>query len=220
MEEQPVSEGFFIESAATGRFRRYRTSEAGTWRIPAVSKSKSPSGTDNGEALVRLAFIGFLFLQGLLSGLSLSALYEAFSDRAPGEFLRQYAHRANEMRRYFFIGVTYSVTGSLCLLGGDEKMLSSMKRGKPSSRAQSHNVLLVLVYFTALVLTMLCSRLDVRITYLAMHMEDSDMLSNADQDVVHHWKGLCVPRSLLCIAGWLVSCYRFVVMRSHVKHDE
>merc|ERR1712194_284227 len=108
------------------------------------------------------------------------------------------------MRRYFFIGITYSLTGSLCLLGGDEEMLASMKgNNTPSSRARSHNVLLVLVYFTALVLTMLCSRLDVRITNRAMHMEDDDVLSNADQGVVHHWKGLCVPRSLLCVAGWL-----------------
>ena len=170
------------------------------------------------QVMIRFAFVGFLFLQGLLSGLSLSALYEAFTVRSPGEFIAQYSTRANEIRRYFFVGITFCFTGSLCML--DEDVLDSMKGGNnPSSMARS-NMSLVLVHFAALIITLLCSHVDVHISNIAMQIDDDDVISYDDLQAVNKWRGFCVPRSILCILGWLVSCYRFVITRSNVQRDE
>lgn len=218
-----TSEGFYIESAATGRFRRYHGASDGdtrsSWRLPISAPSNTKKEFDV-DRVVQFAFVAFLFLQGILSGLSLSALYEALASRSPEEFLIQYsANRANEMRRYFFIGISFCVTGSLCLL--DENTISQYRKGGSTSKSNNMSVTLLCLYFIALLLTLLCSRVDVHMSNIAAQINDGGMLSNVDlQSGVHKWRGFSVPRSCICIAGWLVSCYRFAITRSNVQNEE
>lgn len=218
------TEGFYIESASTGRFRRYHGERDGgtrSWKIPALPNQKS--NEPDVKVMQRFAFVIFLFLQGILSGLSLSALYEAFTARSPGDFLLQYAARSNETRRYFFTGISLCATGSLCMLDGDTlaQVLDFVKgRNTISTTAKSNmSIVLVLVYFVALLLTLLCSRVDVHISNIALQI-GGDISDEDLQSVVEKWRGFAVPRSILSILGWLISCYRFVSMRSNVERDE
>jgi hypothetical protein len=158
--------------------------------------------------VIRVAFIGFLFLQGIMSGLSVSALYEAFASDSPREFVAQHlAARANEIRRYFFIGITFCVTGSLCMLEEETHFMSTTK-------SNSSLWYFILSYFIALIMTLLCSNVDVRMSNISaqiyaegIHIPDEKLLS-----ILHQWRGFTVTRSILCFVGWMMYGYRFVVM--------
>lgn len=217
------SEGFYFEGA-NGRFRRYYQANDGSktrrgWRL-SISQGKTNSAEDDVQKLIRFAFIAFLFLSGLLGGLSLSALYEGFTVRSPGDFIVQYSTRASETRRYFFIGITLCCTGSLCL-GEGFCEISDVIKGKTTrlSGVAKSNIGLVVIYFSALVVTLLCSRVDVRISTIATQLQNTNS-GVVPSSVVEEWRGFAVPRSILCILGWLVSCYRFVVTRSNSQHVE
>lgn len=186
------------------------------------NKNSNDDGELDVQVMFRFAFVGFLFIQGILSGLSLSALYEVFTARSPVEFFAQHSARANEVRRYFFIGISLCATGCLCMLDEDTvtNVLDFFKgKNTPGSTAKS-NMILVLNYFVALIITILCSRIDFRISNIATHISGGDLYDGDLQSIVNKWRGFAVPRSLLCILGWLISCYRFVAMRSSSQREE
>jgi len=58
-----TTESFFIESAATGRFRRCTPNQSSRDNDLTVNNQESIE-----ERLFRFSFVVFLFLQGLLSG--------------------------------------------------------------------------------------------------------------------------------------------------------
>ena len=58
-----ITESFFIESAATGRFRRCTPNQLSRDNALTVNNQESIE-----ERLFRFSFVVFLFLQGLLSG--------------------------------------------------------------------------------------------------------------------------------------------------------
>ena len=60
-----TTESFFIESAATGRFRRCTSNKLQSSRDNALTVNDQESIE---ERLFRFSFVVFLFLQGLLSG--------------------------------------------------------------------------------------------------------------------------------------------------------
>ena len=228
------SEGYFQESACNGRFRRCLgasdcDNRTRGWRLPNSSSSSSTAAVNASEEVlnaqvIRIAFVGFLFLQGIISGLSVSALYEAFASDSPRVFVAQHSvARANEIRRYFFIGITLCVTGGLCMLEEDDvaQIFVIIKGGSssaPRNTAKRNSGLwyFILSYFIALVMTLLCSHVDVRTTNIlaqiniqGIHIPDEKLLS-----ILHQWRGFTVPRSIMCFLGWLISCYRFVIMRA------
>ena len=224
--EVVISEDFYVESAATGRFRRHYPSEDNGsrrgWRLSTAHHNDNLRGEIDNETLTRFAFISFLFLQGLLSGLSLSSFYEAFISRSRLDFIVQYSARAVETRRYFFIGITLSATGSLCLLNGDiSTQLADVWKGKNTlSSITKSNLSLVMVYFFALIVTLLCSFVDVKISKMAMDININNISGASLESIINEWRALAVSRSILCILGWLVSCYRFVVARSNDQREE
>jgi len=103
----------------------------------------------------------------------------------------------------------------------DEDVLDSL-RGKPApTNMGKSNMSLALVYFAALIITLLCSHVDVRISNIEIQINDGDMISNEDlKFVVREFRKFSVPRSTLCIVGWLVACCRFVIMKGNVQLDE
>lgn len=215
-------ETFYVESASNGRFRRDYNPRSG--KLPTTSSEGNNSSQKKKLGVHAIAFVCFLFLQGILSGLSLTALYEARSiaNVSPGEFIAQYSFsKANETRRYFFIGITWCFTGSLCLFSED--VLSVKGNNALSNNSTKSLFLLNTIFFLALVFTLLCSHVDVQIsnTVLKITTEKDGLASyNGLPPLLRKWSVCVVTRSILCIVGWFVSCHRFVVMRSKVNRDE
>jgi hypothetical protein len=222
-------ECFYVESASTGRFRRcFEASEGDTrtrgWRLP-IRQNSTAIGDASEKVLnaqvIRIAFIGFLCLQGIISGLSVSALYEAFASDSPREFVAQYlAARSDEIRRYFFIGITFCVTGSLCMLEQDDvSQVLILIKGRSTPKSNSSIWYFVLSYYVALIMTLLCSHVDVRMSNISaqinlegIHISDEKLLS-----ILHQWRVFTVTRSILCFVGWMIYGYRFVIMRTRTS---
>jgi len=179
------------ESVATGRFRKcHEASDSdtcGSWRLPILrtQKSNAKDSELDVQLMIRFRMVGFLFFQRLLRGLSLSALYVAFTVQSPEEFFIQYSTRANEIRRYFFGGITLRLTGSLY---ATDTSLKGRNMGKSE--------ILVLVFDSVLITTRLCSHVDVRISN--MEMQNS---------VAHDFTCFSVPRSILRIAEFCVTAW-------------
>ena len=213
---------FYVENS-NGRFRRVigasKDSDTRTWRLPVHHNATNERDRKSWLDVKTLAFVGFLFLQGILSGLSLSSLYQAFTVQLPGELLANSA-AANETRRYFFIAITFCVTGSLCVLEEDATKLLDSSGKTPN--ATMCNVCLVVIYFLALVATLLCSHADVHIVYTAMQISEGDIRVSSDDllSILHKWRSFAVPRSVLCILGWFVSCCKFIATRKNADRVE
>lgn len=205
------SEGYFVERASSGRFCKLEASDGDT-----RTRGKRPPILQEKILNDQFAFIGFLFVQGIISGLNVSALYEAFTLDSPKMFVEQHlASRANNMiLRCFFIGITFCVTGSLCMLKkNDVSHLFAIISGSSSS---TRNITKsdwgiwcsILSYFVALILTLMCYHVDVRMSNMSTQIHVEKLLS-----ILHQWQGFIVPRSILCFVAWLISCYRFVINR-------
>ena len=107
----------------------------------------------------------------------------------------------------------------------DEKALSHVVdivkgRNTPivekKSTIQIH-VSLVLIYFVALIVTLLASRVDVQMSNIAINGGIDEELKS----LIDTWRRFAVPRSILCILAWLVSCYHFVITSSNnAQRDE
>ncbi len=229
-----LSASFYIENASTGRFRRCSDRDTrGNSRNFSEHQNTILAAEHATDRVINVlpvmskaAFVCFLFLQGILSGLSLSALYEALTPQQPEEFFSQYsATRANEIRRYFFIGITFCATGSLCSINKHEitQVLASMTGGSsPNSttKASTSICYLILTYFLALIITVVCSHVDVRLLDVASHMNEQDTASADDfRSVLHKLRGLSIPRSVFCIVGWFISCYRFFISRNNIQRE-
>ena len=90
-----MTETFYVENANNGRFRRVNqgSSKDGdrSWRLPVHHNNAANDGRRGSWLDVKsLAYVGFIFLQGLLSGLSASSLYQA-TIQLPGELLQNSA---------------------------------------------------------------------------------------------------------------------------------
>jgi hypothetical protein len=223
------SECIYVESASTGRFRRCSEASDGDTRTRGWRRPTHQNSTAKGDAsemvlnaqVIRIAFIGFLCLQGIISGLSVSALYEAFDSDSPREFVAQHlAARANEIRRYFFIGITFCVTGSLCMLEDDDvSQVLILIKGRSTTKINSSIWYFILSYFIALIMTLLCSHVYVRMSNIlaqnnleGIHTSDEKLLS-----ILHQWRGFTVTRSISCFVGWMIYGYRFVIMRARTS---
>ena len=235
------SEGFFIESASTGRFR-IRDLEASNnndnnaarargWKLSQSSTTAVQSDTSAllfDKQILGIAFIGFHFLQGIVSGMSVSSLYEALAldDSQPHDFIALHSTvRANEIRRYFFLGITFCVLGSLCMIKEEDvSRVVGIIKGSSSSSSSSPRITatttwssttslgcLIIFYFTALIMTLLCSSVDFKIV---INQSDEKLLS-----ILQLWRCFSVTRGILCIVGWFISCYRFVIMRVRAPDD-
>lgn len=233
--EMGQNESFYIENTSTGRFRRClpdsdRDSRRNSWS--SSDHQNSGECEADGElhllhVVTKAALICFLFLQGILSGLSLSALYEALSPSEPEEFFAQYsAGRANEIRRYFFIGITLCATGSLCNINTNVATLVLVGMAGSScpnstTKSSTSACYLILTYFLALVITIVCSYEDLRLLDIASHMTKQGHYSSANEFrlVLQRWRGLSVSRSVFCLVGWLISCYQFFSRKNTQRTD-
>jgi hypothetical protein len=236
------SEGFFIESASTGRFRILdleasnnndnNAARARGWKLSQSSTTAVQSDTSAllfDKQILGIAFIGFHFLQGIVSGMSVSSLYEALAfldDSQPRDFIALHSTvRANEIRRYFFLGITFCVLGSLCVIKEEDvSRVVGIIKGSSSSSSSSPRITatttwssttslgcLIIFYFTALIMTLLCSSVDFKIV---INQSDEKLLS-----ILQLWRCFSVTRGILCIVGWFISCYRFVIMRVRAPDD-
>ena len=218
---------YYVESATTGRFRRYVVGNDGVqrWREKPRHKNLASDhifwSANRKEALTKIrhsSYVSFLFLQGVLAGQCIQSMYEAFIVASAKEFIIQYMHRANENRRFYFIAISLCAMGSLCMIDENaiERVLCLKKSGM-TSNIVNHNgsvPVLVLVYFIALIVTLPCSIIDHRISNLTFESNQDAFFGDVDDvaqsvlDGVNSWKGLAVTRSVFCIIGWLVSCHR------------
>lgn len=242
------SEGFFIESASTGRFRILdleasnndddnNAARARGWKLSQGQNSSTAVQQSDTSALLfdkrilGIAFIGFHFLQGIVSGMSVSSLYEALAfldDSQPRDFIALHSTmRANEIRRYFFLGITFCVLGSLCMIKEEDvsRVVGIIKGSSSSSSSSSPRITattttwnstmslgcIIIFYFTALIMTLLCSSVDFKIV---INQSDKKLLST-----IQLWRCFSVTRGIMCIVGWFISCYRFVIMRVRVPDD-
>jgi hypothetical protein len=227
------SEGFFIESASTGRFRI--DLEASNGCKLSQSQNSSTVALLIDKQILGFAFIGFHFLQGIVSGMSVSSLYEALAldESNPRDFIALHSTvRANEIRRYFFLGITFCVLGSLCMIKEEDvsRVICIIKGSNNSNSSSATSIstpritaaattwsstpslgCLIIFYFTALIMTLLCSSIDFKIV---ISQSDEKLLS-----ILQLWRCYSVTRGVLCIVGWLISCYRFVIMRVRVRDD-
>jgi len=135
--------------------------------------------------------------------------------------------RANEIRRYFFLGITFCVLGSLCMIKEEDvsRVVGIIKGSSSSSSSSSPRITattttwnstmslgcIIIVYFTALIMTLLCSSVDFKIV---INQSDKKLLST-----IQLWRCFSVTRGIMCIVGWFISCYRFVIMRVRVPDD-
>jgi hypothetical protein len=229
------SEGFFIESASTGRFRIDLEASNG-WKLSQSQNSSTVIVQSDSSALLfdkqilGFAFIGFHFLQGIVSGMSVSSLYEALAldESNPRDFIALHSTvRANEIRRYFFLGITFCVLGSLCMIKEEDvsRVVGIIKGSSSSTSSSTPRITaaattwsstpslgcLIIFYFTALIMTLLCSSVDFKIV---INQSDEKLLT-----ILQLWRCYSVTRGILCIVGWLISCYRFVIMRVRVRDD-
>lgn len=229
------SEGFFIESASTGRFRidleaSNNDNKAQTSGNSSAVRNETAAFLSDKQVL-GFAFIGFHFLQGIVSGMSVSSLYEALAldESKPRDFVALHSTvRANEIRRYFFLGITFCVLGSLCMIKEEDvSRVIGIIKGSNNSRTTSISTpritaattwssttslgCLIIFYYTALIMTLLCSSVDFE---SVLNQSDETMLS-----ILQLWRCYSVTRGVLCIIGWLISCYRFVIMRVRVRDD-
>lgn len=242
------SEGYFIESASTGRFRidleasnSDNTAQTRGWKL-SQSAVRNETAAAFGKQVLGFAFIGFHFLQGIVSGMSVSSLYEALAldESKPRDFVALHSTvRANEIRRYFFLGITFCVLGSLCMIKGEDvSRVIGIIKGNSNSNNNNNSSnsttsistpritaaaatttwsstaslgCLIIFYFTALIMTLLCSSVDFK---SFLNQSDETLLS-----ILQLWRCYSVTRGVICIIGWLISCCRFVIMRVRVRDD-
>ncbi len=208
-----------MERASSGRFCELEASDGDT-----QTRGKRPPILQEKLLNEQVAFIGFLFLQGIISGLNVSALYEAFTLDSPKMFVAQHlGSRANKMiRRCFFIGITFCVTGSLCMLEEDDvSQVFAIIKGSSSSTPRNitksgwSTWCSILSYFNALILTLMCYHVDILMSNMStqIHVEGVYVSDQKLLSILHQWQGFIVPRSILCFVAWLITCYRFVISR-------
>ena len=183
---------FFIENATTGRFHRHQPIKENDGKGDNDKNSTSISTTFH-----RYLTIVFLFLQGILSGLCLSALYEAFST----DGFEISSQTTNEL--YFFVGILGCVFVSWYMLHQD--IITQLKERNSLDNVSKSLVAKNLIFFLAFIFTYMCSNL---------------VFSGVVDE--NRYRNFAVARSILCILGWLISCYRFVLARNNntVQHDE
>ena len=184
---------FFIENATTGRFHRHK---------PISENAKGKEDNDKNNTSISTTFhryviITFLFLQGILSGLCLSALYEAFNNNA------SFVSSQTTSEQYFFVGILGGVFVSWYMLHQD--IITQLKERNCLDNVSKSLVAKNLIFFLAFIFTYMCSNL---------------VFSGTVDE--NNYRNFAIARSILCILGWLISCYRFVVTRSNntVQPDE
>ncbi len=239
-------EFIFVQSTSNGRFRRCHKNDV-QWKkgddddshhtLLSSSRLRRLSSSSDHEMLAanrqqalkkirHVAYVSFLFLQGILAGLAIQSMYEVFVVESAREFLLQYVHRSNETRRCYFLAISSCVTGSLCMI--DEKAVTSMLpsfRDKMNSsghveRANGDGIYLSVIYFLALGVTQVASMVDYEIT--ANRNFERGIIPNDDgdeaQSIFDSWTGLAITRSVLCLFGWLYSCKQ--LYRRHMSGQQ
>ena len=120
--------------------------------------------------------------------------------------------------QYFFIGISSCLTGSLCLLL-DKNVVTEILGciGGINNLRNTTKIILILniVFFIALIFTLLCSHVEAQISN--MSDENTQVSYEELQVVLLRWRGFVVTRSVLCIVGWLLSCFHFVTANRAAK---
>ena len=182
---------YFVESSTTGRFHRHQ---------PIIENAKGKGDNDKDSTSISTTFhrtvvIAFLFLQGILSGLCLSAF---FNNNDSFDISSQ---TTSEL--YFFVAITCCLFGSWYML--HQEIITQLSKRNSLVRVSKSLVAKNLIFFLAFIFTYMCSNI---------------VYSEAVDD--NKYRNFAVTRSVLCIIGWLISCYRFVLSRNNntVQHDE
>ena len=120
--------------------------------------------------------------------------------------------------QYFFIGISSCLTGSLCLLL-DKNIVTEILGcigGTNNLRNTTKSlVMLNIIFFIALIFTLLCSHVEAQISNIS---DENTQVSYEELRVVLlRWRGFVVTRSVLCIVGWLLSCFHFVTAHRAAK---
>ena len=154
--------------------------------------------------------VGLFLLQGLLAGFSVHALHEVSVKQSTSQFAIQYGKRATGIFRFYFLSVTLCLSGSIRkhssmthLIDEDEKEVdkSHDKDTKKRTIIEISASILGLIYFGALTLTLLTTKLD----YLKdNHGGDLDQ-DNVESNIFT-WTYLSVSRSVVCKFGWCIAC--------------
>ena len=187
-----------------------------------------------------------LLLQGILAGFSVAGLFDAIPSRQPAAFILQYAHRANETRRFYFIATTLCLMSRICVVlssrgrEGDVGQAPRMGKSGPNAASPyammfgdagiictsvlnlwSRNVLVLIFYGLALIVSLPAAVIDVHLLPLSQGMGEDDVesaMTTLDDELegdrgpdIARWRALSIVRSLCSLAAWAL------VMRGHYR---
>tara|TARA_B100001121_G_C18530929_1_gene545947 strand:- start:4 stop:792 length:789 start_codon:yes stop_codon:yes gene_type:complete len=202
----------FAEEANSGGFRRLGHKFAGTLRRRARD---APEGAE--PTSLRLVMEGIsntfgmvgLACQGLTGGLAIMCLYLTYVrylTELPKEgFLAQYSAVASEMNKSFQVLISVSLVAALDKYGRDHTA-----RFFPGGGLQQKlDILLILVYVTALVLNILTVPMDDMLSYSFQRVPTWTELpfSAAFSKRLNAWHALNFAKCLFCGFGWVIVCF-------------
>ena len=202
----------FAEEANSGGFRRLGHKFAGAIRRRSRATLEGAEPTS-----LRLIMEGFsnafgmvgLACQGLTGGLALICLYLTYVryvTELPREgFLEQYSAVAKEINKSFQVLISVSLVAAIDKFGRDHAA-----RFFPGGALQQKlDVLLILVYVTALVLNILTVPMDDMLSYSFQRVPGWTKLpfSAAFSKRLNAWHALNFAKCLFCGFGWIIVCF-------------
>lgn len=173
------------DQTVSGRFRRSCNLDNYGNSLPIDKTSRSDSRRERMDEIGRVSYVGMVFVQGALCGLSIQTLYRSF--------VSQLMANDNENRQLYFLAISMALTSCLCMI---EKSPGRLDISDSSNRYDT-SYMSAIVYFVALVITLSSSVVDTNAT-----RDNDPMLTNHSSN-----NALEVTRSVMCIIGWLISCY-------------
>ena len=208
--ESTTSRDYIYElNPITGNFRQMRSRK----HSQRKDKCRVEEAMRNRELFIERIHIcwkvGLFLLQGLLAGFSVHALHEVSVKQSTSQFAIQYGKRATGIFRFYFLSVTLCLSGSIRkhslmthLIDEDEKVKKSYDKDKKRTIIKISVSILGLIYFGALTLTLLTTKLDF---YLKDNLGGDLDQTNVESNI-SRWKSLSVSRSVVCILGWCIAC--------------
>jgi SNF family Na+-dependent transporter len=169
----------------SGRFRRSFDLDNYGNSLPTDKTSRSCSRGERMDEIGKVFYVAMVFVQGALCGLSIQTLYRSF--------VSQLMVNDNENRRLYFLAISMALTSCLCMI---EKSPGQFETSDSSNRYDT-SYMLAIVYFVALVITLSSSVVDTNAA-----RDNDHMLTYRSSN------SLEITRSVMCIIGWLISCYQ------------
>lgn len=178
-----------------------------------VPKRTSTTRDDEDRAMIMERFLNafFMAVQGALAGYSAGVASVEYALDDNSDLVDHYGRVSNLFRRWAYLLSSMAFVGALNKFQVAHQDRHAWKNLEPLARVELRT--LVVFYFGALTLTLLCSSIDVS---LATNFNDDDQLwqdtftspSSSLLMSLGAWRSAVWARFFLAAAGWLLSCRR------------